>query len=94
MPATGEVRSLIIAVFLHAPPAMPPLQFTLTGDYIELHNLLKLMGLADSGGSAKARVAMGDVRVDGKVESRKTAKIRAGQKVELDGQTIRVRAPE
>jgi ribosome-associated protein len=73
---------------------MPLLQFTLTGDYIELHNLLKLMGLADSGGAAKARVAMGDVKVDGQVELRKTAKIRAGQTVELDGQRIRVRAAE
>jgi ribosome-associated protein len=52
------------------------------------------MGLADSGGSAKARVAMGDVTVDGKVELRKTCKIRAGQRVKLDGQTIHVRAPE
>ncbi|BBU28088.1 hypothetical protein BTHE68_18220 [Burkholderia sp. THE68] len=77
-----------------APAPMPPLQFTLTGDFVELHNLLKLMGLADSGGSAKARVAMGDVTVDGKVEMRKTCKIRAGQKVKLDGQTIHVRAPE
>ncbi|SAL29110.1 RNA-binding protein [Caballeronia peredens] len=75
-------------------PVMPPLQFTLTGDFVELHNLLKLMGLADSGGSAKARVAMGDVTVDGKVEMRKTCKIRAGQKVKIDGQTIHVRAPE
>ncbi|MDR5751210.1 MULTISPECIES: RNA-binding S4 domain-containing protein [unclassified Caballeronia] len=69
---------------------MPPLEFTLTGEFIELHNLLKLMGLADSGGSAKARVAMGDVKVDGKIELRKTAKIRAGQKVSLDGSTIKV----
>jgi ribosome-associated protein len=73
---------------------MPPLQFTLTGDYVELHNLLKLMGLADSGGAAKARVAMGDVTVDGRLETRKTAKIRAGQVVKIDGQTIRVRAAE
>ena len=36
---------------------MPQLEFTLTGEFIELHNLLKLMGLADSGGAAKARVA-------------------------------------
>ena len=43
---------------------MPRLEFTLTGDYVELHNLLKLMGLADSGGSAKARVAEGEVKVD------------------------------
>jgi ribosome-associated protein len=69
---------------------MPQLEFTLTGEFIELHNLLKLMGLADSGGAAKARVAMGDVKVDGKVELRKTAKIRAGQKVSLDGSTIKV----
>ena len=73
---------------------MPPLQFTLSGDFVELHNLLKLMGLADSGGSAKARVAMGDVTVDGQVEMRKTCKIRAGQVVTLDGQEIHVRAPE
>jgi ribosome-associated protein len=73
-----------------APPTMPQLEFTLTGEFIELHNLLKLVGLADSGGSAKARVAMGDVKVDGKVELRKTAKIRAGQKVSLDGSTIKV----
>ena len=69
---------------------MPPLQFTLTGDYVELHNLLKLMGLADSGGSAKARVAMGDVTVDGKVELRKTCKIRAGQVVLLGDTRIAV----
>ena len=69
---------------------MPQLEFTLTGEFVELHNLLKLMGLADSGGAAKARVAMGDVKVDGKVELRKTCKIRAGQTVSLDGSTIRV----
>ena len=32
---------------------MPRLEFTLTGDHVELHNLLKLMGLADSGGSGE-----------------------------------------
>ena len=69
---------------------MPRLEFTLTGDYVELHNLLKLMGLADSGGSAKARVAEGEVKVNGKIELRKTCKIRAGQTVSLDGSKIRV----
>ena len=78
---------------LYAPKAQPPcrnLDFTLTGEFVELHNLLKLMGLADSGGSAKARVATGDVKVDGKVELRKTCKIRAGQSVLLDGTPIAV----
>jgi ribosome-associated protein len=63
--------------------AMPNLDFTLTGEYVELHNLLKLMGLADSGGAAKALVAAGAVKVDGRIESRKTCKIRAGQVVML-----------
>jgi len=35
---------------------MANLNFTLTGEYVELHNLLKLTGLADSGGSAKMLV--------------------------------------
>lgn len=69
---------------------MPNLHFTLTGDYVELHNLLKLMGLADSGGSAKQLVASGEVTVDGHVESRKTCKIRAGQVVLLGDTRIAV----
>ncbi|ROH85434.1 RNA-binding S4 domain-containing protein [Pseudomethylobacillus aquaticus] len=58
-----------------------PIQFQLQSDYIELCNLLKLTGCADSGGSGKALVAQGLVKVDGAVELRKTAKIRAGQQV-------------
>ena len=73
---------------------MPRLEFTLTGDYVELHNLLKLMGLADSGGSAKARVAEGEVKVDGKIELRKTCKIRAGQTVVIEDTTIKVHKPK
>ena len=61
---------------------MQNLTFELEGDYVELNMLLKLSGLCDSGGAGKALVASGAVRVDGAVESRKTAKIRAGQVVE------------
>ena len=53
----------------------------LVGDYVELNQLLKLAGACDSGGAGKALVAEGKVEVDGVVESRKTAKIRAGQVV-------------
>jgi ribosome-associated protein len=70
--------------------AMPNLDFTLTGDYVELHNLLKITGLADSGGSAKMMVAEGAVTVDGRVELRKTCKIRAGQVVLLGDTRIAV----
>lgn len=64
------------------------LQFDLTSEYIELCNLLKLVGLADSGGRGKTMVAEGLVKVDGVVESRKTAKIRTGQIVAVGSQTI------
>jgi ribosome-associated protein len=70
--------------------AMPNLDFTLTGDYVELHNLLKISGLAESGGQAKMMVADGAVTVDGRVETRKTCKIRAGQVVLLGDTRIAV----
>lgn len=60
---------------------MPTIEFELTHDYIELNQLLKLAGVCASGGAGKALVAEGRVRVDGQAESRKTAKIRAGQVV-------------
>ncbi|MCB5190132.1 RNA-binding S4 domain-containing protein [Methylobacillus arboreus] len=70
------------------------MEFTLKNDYVELCNLLKLTGIADSGGRGKIMVAEGLVSVDGQPESRKTAKIRDGQVVECMGQTIKVVAGE
>jgi ribosome-associated protein len=67
------------------------IQFELTTEYVELCNLLKLVGLADSGGRGKSIVAEGLVKVDGKLESRKTAKIRRGQTVSVDDTEIVVR---
>ncbi len=63
-------------------------------EYIELCNLLKLVGVANSGGQGKLMAANGDVMVDGVVETRKTAKIRAGQIVECLGARIAVLAAE
>ncbi len=60
---------------------MQQLDFHLRGEFVELCNLLKLAGVCDSGGAGKALVAAGAVSVDGMVETRKTAKIRAGQVV-------------
>ena len=64
--------------------------FDLDREHVELNQLLKLVGLADSGGQGKAIVASGDVTVDGAVELRKTAKIRAGQIVRVGDAEIRV----
>lgn len=70
--------------------SMQTLDFQLKGEYIELCNLLKAAGVADSGGRGKILVAEGKVKVDGLPESRKTAKIRAGQVVECLGVRIAV----
>lgn len=72
---------------------MHHIDFLLRGPTITLDRLLKATGLAPSGGAAKRMVADGLVRVDGLDESRKTAQIRAGQRVELADCTIHVRLP-
>jgi ribosome-associated protein len=61
-------------------------------DHIELCKLLKLAGVADSGSQGKQMVADGLVTVDGRPESRKAAKIRAGQAVACLGTRIEVLA--
>ena len=52
-------------------------------EFIELHKLLKFLGVAESGAEAKMLVAEGMVTVDGALELRKACKIRPGQVVEL-----------
>jgi len=69
-------------------------EFILKGEYVELHALLKLSGVCDSGGAGKMLVAAGAVTVDGQVELRKTCKIRAGQVVGVSDMRITVRAAE
>ncbi len=71
---------------------MPTIEFKLSSEFVELCNLLKLTGLADSGGRGKAMVAEGLIKVDGQAESRKTAKIKNGQTVQckLDGQVTTI----
>ncbi|WP_413706903.1 RNA-binding S4 domain-containing protein [Ralstonia sp. Ralssp110] len=73
---------------------MPNIDFALTTEYIELHKLLKLTGVVDSGGAGKAVVAEGAVTVDGQPELRKTAKIRAGQVVMLGDVRIAVQSTD
>lgn len=71
---------------------MQRLDFELNDDYVELNQLLKLVGICDSGGAGKMLVASGVVSVDSQVELRKTCKVRAGQVVTLDGVRIQVNA--
>ena len=68
-------------------------RFPLQGEFIELNVLLKLLGLAPSGGAAKALIAEGAVTVDGDVETRIRRKLRAGQVVRLAEEEINILAP-
>ncbi|MBB6132180.1 MAG: RNA-binding S4 domain-containing protein [Massilia sp.] len=69
---------------------MQKIEFELTSEFVEVNQLLKLAGLVDSGGAGKNLVASGVVKVDGKQELRKTAKIRTGQVVTLGDVEITV----
>lgn len=69
---------------------MQKIDFDLTSEFVELNQLMKLVGLVDSGGAGKNMVASGVVSVDGKQELRKTAKIRSGQTVTVGDVKIRV----
>lgn len=71
---------------------MQQLEFEVKGTYVELNQLLKLVGLCDSGGAGKVIVASGGVKVDGRTELRKTCKITAGQTVSLGDVIIKVKA--
>jgi ribosome-associated protein len=62
--------------------------FAVRGDYIQLDQLLKATGLTGTGGAAHAAVEAGLVRVDGRAESRKRAKLRPGQTVSFAGEMI------
>lgn len=69
-------------------------RFQLQGEFIELNVLLKLLGLAPSGGAAKALIAVGTVTVDGAIETRVRRKIRAGQVVRLADEEIHIAADD
>jgi ribosome-associated protein len=60
-------------------------------EYIALNDLLKVEGLCENGGMAKAVIADGLVKVDGEVEVRKRCKIRSGQMVEFSGNKITIK---
>lgn len=62
--------------------------FAVRGDHIQLDQLLKAASLVSSGGEAHAAVEAGLVQVDGRVESRKRAKLRSGQRVQFNGEVI------
>jgi len=59
-------------------------------DGIRLGQFLKLAGVGDSGGETKSRIAAGEVRVNGEVDTRRGRQLRRGDVVTIDGERIRV----
>jgi len=64
--------------------------YQLTEEYIELYKLIKILDLVDSGGQAKQLIEHGHVIRNGEVETRKRAKIRAGDKIAIGDVAIEV----
>ena len=60
--------------------------------FITLCDALKWTGWVQSGGHAKAVIAAGEVRRNGVVETRKTAKIYSDERIEFLGSVLLVRA--
>lgn len=61
------------------------------GDHIELAQLLKFAGLADTGGEAKQVIDAGQVLVNDSTETQRGKKIVPGDRVSYNGQTLLVR---
>jgi ribosome-associated protein len=59
-------------------------------EYIELIKMLKLLRIASSGGEAKMMVEDGEAKLNGNPESRKRAKLRPGDVVQIFGKTITI----
>ncbi len=67
------------------------IKFKLEGsEYIELIKLLKVTNICGSGGEAKHLVDEGGVKLNGNMESRKRAKIRSGDKIEVFDEIIEI----
>ncbi len=66
------------------------MKYELKYEYIELFKLLKVLDLVDSGAQAKMLIDGGYVLRDGEVETRKRAKIRSAETIEIADVTIKV----
>ncbi len=59
-------------------------------DTIKLDQFLKLKGIVQTGGEAKLLIQSGEVRVNGKTETRRGRKLVEGDRVSALGETFKV----
>jgi len=69
---------------------VPPREVEIRGEAIRLGQLLKLAGIAQDGGEAKALLQSGEVRVGGEPESRRGRQLRRGDLVSAAGEELLV----
>ena len=72
------------------PKPAPTRDVAIAENMIRLGQLLKLSGLAESGGEARELVTEGAVRVNGEVETRRGRQLHRGDLVAVAGETVRV----
>lgn len=65
--------------------------FSLRGqEYIQLDQLMKLLGWVESGAMAHEVIDQGLVKVDGETELRRRRKLREGARILFDGYQIKI----
>ena len=62
--------------------------YKITGEYIQLNQLVKVMGWCENGADANYLIDEGLVKVNGEVELRKRNKIKPGFIVEFEGEKV------
>lgn len=65
-------------------------KFKIEGEYIELIQLLKAIGIASTGGHAKMIVDEEMIMRNGELETRKRAKLIVGDVIEIEVEQIRI----
>ena len=65
-------------------------KITISSEFIKLDALLKFANMVSSGGEAKIRIAQGEVLVNNEVCTMRGKKLRTGDIVTLDGESITI----
>ncbi len=66
------------------------MEFKIKGEFIELMALLKIIGIAESGGQAGMLITEGFIKRNGLVELRKRAKLIPGDTIEFENKKINI----
>ena len=65
-------------------------EYKISGEYIQLIQLLKVLNWVENGGQAQIVVTAGLVTYNGEVDLRKRLKVRPGDVVAFDGKRVKL----